>query len=141
MQRRRLWPSCERKIRCKPVATIRDSIDSISEYLFAYGTLQPGLAPQEVALLVEKLRFVGDGFASGKLYDLGRYPGAVFDRASSRRIYGVVFALPDDAETLLKLDAYEDDEYMRIEREITLIAGGAQTCWVYDYRANQSNIA
>lgn len=108
------------------------------KYLFAYGTLQPGLAPKEVAPLVEKLRFVGEGFVAGRLYDLGRYPGAVFDPRSERRIYGAIFELAEDEEILRKLDAYEGDEYVRFKQVVALIAGGVCTCWAYDYLGKPS---
>jgi gamma-glutamylcyclotransferase (GGCT)/AIG2-like uncharacterized protein YtfP len=114
-------------------------ISSMSEYLFAYGTLQPGLAPKEIAPVAEKLRPIGEGFAFGRLYDLGHYPGAVFSPASPRRIYGTVFELPDDPELLHKLDAYEGGEYVRIEQMVTLVAGGGYACWVYDYLGKPSD--
>ena len=103
------------------------------EYLFAYGTLQPGLAPSEIASVVEKLRFVGEGWANGALYDLGAYPGAVFAENLLQKIHGIVYELPNDAESLNRLDQYEGPEYRRIERQVTPDAGGALTCWVYDY--------
>jgi gamma-glutamylcyclotransferase (GGCT)/AIG2-like uncharacterized protein YtfP len=104
-------------------------------HLFAYGTLQPGLAPREIARVVERLRFAGEGFLFGKLYDLGGYPGAVIDPASAGMIYGVVYELPEDVEILRRLDAYEGPEYARIEQLVTLIEGGGFTCWVYDYQS------
>ncbi|MGA7106184.1 MAG: gamma-glutamylcyclotransferase family protein [Terracidiphilus sp.] len=106
----------------------------MSVYLFAYGTLRPGLAPEEIAPVVERLRPLGEGFAFGKLYDLGKYPAAVFDPGSAWIIYGAVFELPEDAEVLRQLDAYEGPEYTRIEQLVTLVAGGVFSCWVYDYK-------
>jgi gamma-glutamylcyclotransferase (GGCT)/AIG2-like uncharacterized protein YtfP len=103
-------------------------------HLFAYGTLQPGLAPAEITPVMEKLRLVGEGFIDGKLYDLGAYPGAVFDPASAWIIYGTVYELPEDAEVLRQLDAYEGPEYARIEQLAVLTAGGVVNCWVYDYQ-------
>ena len=104
-------------------------------HLFTYGTLQPGLAPREIAPVVEKLRSIGEGFLFGKLYDLGSYPGAVIDPASAWLIYGTVYELPEDGEILRKLDAYEGPEYVRIEQRVTLTAGGGMSCWVYDVLA------
>ncbi len=107
-------------------------------HLFAYGTLQPGLAPLEIAPVVEKLRPVSEGFLFGKLYDLGSYPGAVIDPASAWLVYGTVFELPEDTGILPKLDAYEGPEYVRIEQLVTLVAGKVLTCWVYDYQGRPS---
>jgi gamma-glutamylcyclotransferase (GGCT)/AIG2-like uncharacterized protein YtfP len=76
---------------------------------------------------------VGEGFLFGKLYDLGSYPGAVIDPASAWVIYGTVYELPEDAEILRRLDAYEGDEYVRVEQLTTLTVGGVLNCWVYDF--------
>jgi gamma-glutamylcyclotransferase (GGCT)/AIG2-like uncharacterized protein YtfP len=104
------------------------------EYLFAYGTLQTDLAPREIAPVVEKLRPVGEGFTFGRLYDLGEYPGAVLDPASTWRIYGTIFELPRDEEILRLLDSYEGGEFVRKEQLVARVDGGfALTCWVYDY--------
>jgi gamma-glutamylcyclotransferase (GGCT)/AIG2-like uncharacterized protein YtfP len=115
-------------IRVRPEPTIEQI-----RHVFAYGTLQLGLAPNEIAPVVERLRPVGEGFLFGKLYDLGPYPAAVIDPASALVIYGTVYELPDDAEVLRRLDAYEGPEYSRIEQLVTLVGGGAFACWVYDY--------
>jgi gamma-glutamylcyclotransferase (GGCT)/AIG2-like uncharacterized protein YtfP len=106
----------------------------MSEYLFAYGTLRPGLAPEQIAPLVERLRPLGEGFALGTLFDLGEYPAAVFDPGSASRVFGVVYELPRDAEILQKLDAYEGDEFARTEQLVTRVAGGVLACWAYDYK-------
>lgn len=107
-------------------------------HVFAYGTLQPGLAPNQIAPIMKKLRAVGEGFLFGKLYDLGLYPGAMIDPASAWVIYGTVYELPDDEDLLAKLDAYEGDEYMRIWQIVTLVMSGWHTCWVYDYQGKPS---
>lgn len=110
----------------------------MSEYLFAYGTLQRGLAPAEIAPLIEKLRPMGEGFTFGRLYDLGAYPAAIFDPASALVIYGTVYGLPEDGEILHRLDDYEGPEYVRIEQLVTLTAGGVLSCWVYDFQGRPS---
>ena len=107
-------------------------------HMFAYGTLQPDLAPREIAQVVEKLRLIGEGFLFGKLYDLGSYPGAVIDPASACLVHGTVYELPEEAEILRKLDAYEGPEYVRIEQLVTLVEGRVLTCWVYDYQGRPS---
>lgn len=113
----------------------------MSQYLFVYGTLQPGCAPAHVAHLVARMRPVGEGWIHGRLYDLGGYPGAVPDANAEGKIFGTVMELPDDPELLQKLDAYEEcdpqspniSEYVREVREIQLADGGKQPCWFYRY--------
>jgi gamma-glutamylcyclotransferase (GGCT)/AIG2-like uncharacterized protein YtfP len=97
----------------------------MSQYLFAYGTLQPGLAPTQIARVAAKLRPVGEGSVRGVLYDLGGYPGAVADPNAKGRIIGTVMELPEDGSVLERLDRYEGfdpqapetSEYIR-ERQV-----------------------
>jgi gamma-glutamylcyclotransferase (GGCT)/AIG2-like uncharacterized protein YtfP len=113
----------------------------MSDYLFAYGTLQPGRAPAQIAGLAAELRPVGKGFVRGVLYDLGGYPGAVPDPNAPGKIFGTVMELPDDPEILRRLDAYEEcdpqspktSEYVRELRKVELATGGILTCWFYRY--------
>jgi gamma-glutamylcyclotransferase (GGCT)/AIG2-like uncharacterized protein YtfP len=113
----------------------------MSDYLFAYGTLQPGLAPTKIARLAAKLRPVGEGFVRGVLYDLGGYPGAVADPGAKARIAGTVMELPDDEDVLARLDRYEGfdpnapgtSEYIRERQAVELKTGGTVECWFYRY--------
>jgi gamma-glutamylcyclotransferase (GGCT)/AIG2-like uncharacterized protein YtfP len=113
----------------------------MSTFLFAYGTLQAELAPREVALLVARLRRVGEGSVVGTLYDLGHYPGAVLDAASERRIYGTVFELPEDPELWRELDAYEEyapelpeaSQFVRARTVAKMKDGDSLECWIYVY--------
>jgi gamma-glutamylcyclotransferase (GGCT)/AIG2-like uncharacterized protein YtfP len=113
----------------------------MSEYLFAYGTLQPGLAPKSMAQATAKLRVVGPGFLHGVLYDLGRYPGAIADAAATGRISGTVMELPDDGDVLRELDEYEGfdsrspetSEFVRERQQVELASGGTLICWFYRY--------
>jgi len=115
-----------------------------SVYLFAYGTLQPGLAPADVAPLVARLMPIGEGFARGVLYDLGRYAGAILDTSSSYTIAGTVFQLPEDPHLLNELDAYEEYDpaapesspYVRILCPVELATGGTLQCWVYAWNGD-----
>jgi gamma-glutamylcyclotransferase (GGCT)/AIG2-like uncharacterized protein YtfP len=113
----------------------------MSEYLFAYGTLQPHCAPAAMASVVAELQAIGEGFVHGVLYDLGGYPGAVPDPESLTRIRGTVMQLPEDASILRRLDGYEgfdpqsseSSEYVRELRTVQMAAGGAMECWFYRY--------
>ncbi len=113
----------------------------MSEYLFTYGTLKPGLAPGEIAHAVEKLSPVGKGIVYGSLYDLGDFPGAVLDPSSKNRILGTVFRLSDDPSILQQLDEYEEYDpnapdtslFRRELHSVELASGGKVECWVYIY--------
>jgi gamma-glutamylcyclotransferase (GGCT)/AIG2-like uncharacterized protein YtfP len=113
----------------------------MSDYLFAYGTLQPGCVPAEISPATAKLRVVGEGFVYGVLYDLGGYPGAVPDAKSTGRIAGTVLELPEDASLLRELDAYEGfdpgapeaSEFVRVRQTVEMSEGGAVECWMYRY--------
>lgn len=113
----------------------------MSQYLFAYGTLQPGLAPTKIARVAARLRPVGEGFVRGVLYDLGGYPGAVADPGAKGRITGTVMELPEEEGLLERLDAYEGfdpgspeaSEYIRERQTVELVDGGSLECWFYRY--------
>jgi gamma-glutamylcyclotransferase (GGCT)/AIG2-like uncharacterized protein YtfP len=113
----------------------------MSEHLFAYGTLQPGLAPKSMAGLVARLRVIGTGFVCGVLYNLGRYPGAIADAGAAGRISGVVLELPDDPAILLALDEFEgfdpqspgNSEFVRERQRVELATGETLECWFYRY--------
>jgi gamma-glutamylcyclotransferase (GGCT)/AIG2-like uncharacterized protein YtfP len=80
----------------------------MSDYLFVYGTLLPGLAPGEIADAVEKLTPIGSATVRGFLYDFGHYPGAVLNSDSEHCIHGIVLQLPDDPSIISQLDQYEE---------------------------------
>jgi gamma-glutamylcyclotransferase (GGCT)/AIG2-like uncharacterized protein YtfP len=113
----------------------------MSEFLFAYGTLQPGYAPAEIASAVEKLLPIGEAFVHGVLYDLGGHPGAVLDSSSQERIIGTVYQLPENPKVLAEFDAYEEffpaepesSPYLRVLCPVSLATGGSLQCWVYVY--------
>lgn len=113
----------------------------MSQYLFAYGTLQPGRAPKEIARVVAKLSPVGKGHVHGVLYDLGEYPGAILNLSSNRRITGTVLRLPDAPGILQQLDKYEGFDpgapatslFLRKLHPVALAADRILQCWIYVY--------
>jgi len=121
----------------------------MSEYLFAYGTLQPGLAPTKIARVAAKLRPVSEGFLRGALYDLGGYPGAVADPSAKGRILGTVMELPEDESVLDGLDRYEGfnpkapetSEYIRERQIVELKTGRTVECWFYRYNRKPRDAA
>jgi len=80
----------------------------MKQYLFVYGTLTEKLAPAEISATLKKLKYVGDGFVHGRLYDLGEYPGAILGRTGHSKVFGKIYELPDDPAVLRQLDRYEE---------------------------------
>jgi gamma-glutamylcyclotransferase (GGCT)/AIG2-like uncharacterized protein YtfP len=67
----------------------------ITELVFLYGTLLPQFVPETMRDVVARLHFHGDGSLRGVLYDLGEYPGVVFEITTDMRVDGTVFELPE----------------------------------------------
>jgi gamma-glutamylcyclotransferase (GGCT)/AIG2-like uncharacterized protein YtfP len=113
----------------------------IPNYLFAYGTLRPGIAPPQIAETAVKLRPVGEGFIYGELIQLNGYPGAVPDPESKNRISGTILELPEDESILRQLDEYEgynpdaldESEFIRVRIAVEMHDGGTLECWIYLY--------
>ncbi len=116
------------------------------EYLFVYGTLRHG-APRRTAgqryyqLLQQHASLVSAGRLQAKLYLVDYYPGAVPEKDPAWQVSGEVYQLPQAANLLTELDAYEQcgpgfatpTEYLRHKQQITLNSGKIVTAWVYIY--------
>ncbi len=84
--------------------------------------------------------FLGTATMPGRLYDLGRYPGAIFDAQSDALVIGHVFQIKDAAAVFPTLDRYEDIDPQQptageYRRELVLVQLGEtqRECWVYLY--------
>lgn len=116
----------------------------VAQHLFAYGTLQPGLIPPELAPLMAGISVIARGSVPGVLYDLGGYPGAVLDPRAESRIQGVVYRLPEEPSALAQLDDYEEYDpaapgeslFRRILHSVTTANHGNLDCWIYVYNRN-----
>ena len=96
--------------------------------VFVYGTLRRG-GVRAMPEIFPGSKFVGDAKASGRLYDLGAYPGLVSDESGSP-VAGEVYEVDD--ETLSKLDGIEASSYY-VRKRVEVSAGDDRmTCWVYE---------
>jgi gamma-glutamylcyclotransferase (GGCT)/AIG2-like uncharacterized protein YtfP len=93
-------------------------------HLFVYGTLRRGSNNKFARLLAKQGHFVSEARVPGRLYDLGRYPGAVASDQPDQWIHGEVFSV--DNALLTALDEYEGAEF---ERAMAPTIG----CWIYWY--------
>ncbi len=109
-------------------------------HLFVYGTLMRGSRSPYAQLLRMRAKFVGEASAAGRLYHLGRFPGAVFGEGWPTRVHGEVFRLHGTA-LLDALDAYEgcggqgtEPGLFRRDRvEVRLARGGTLWAWAYPF--------
>ena len=102
-------------------------------YLFVYGTLRSEMHDPLHRLLEKQAFFVGTGAFQGRLYDLGRYPGAVRSRGKNDRVFGEIYRLSEPQRAFKILDAYEGRRFKRKRR--TILQGDDQniTAWIYLY--------
>ena len=97
--------------------------------VFVYGTLRRG-GVRAMDELFPGAEFVGDARVSGRLYDLGDFPGLLLDESGARQVVGEVYEVDD--ETLSRLDDIEaPSSYWRKRVEVSV--GNRETaCWVYE---------
>lgn len=106
-------------------------------HLFVYGTLRRALRRPEASLL-DGAEWLGEGTVTGRLLDLGAYPGLV---SGSGRVRGEVYRLSRPKLMLRRLDAYEGcrrrglqpDEYRREMTRVRLDGGRTVRAWIYVY--------
>jgi gamma-glutamylcyclotransferase (GGCT)/AIG2-like uncharacterized protein YtfP len=100
--------------------------------LFVYGTLRRS-HPELHRKLVGPARLLGAGTISGRLYDLGEYPGIHRSRAHASRVHGELYELddPEPERRLSKLDRYEGAEFSRQRVLVELQDGRRHLAWAY----------
>jgi gamma-glutamylcyclotransferase (GGCT)/AIG2-like uncharacterized protein YtfP len=95
--------------------------------VFVYGTLRRGGAGA-MSSRFPRAKFIAAAKVSGRLYDLGAYPGLLLNEANSL-VLGEVYEVAD--ETLNQLDEFEAaSNYRRQQVEISL-GTHSRLCWVY----------
>src|SRR5829696_6979985 len=115
----------------------------MGETLFAYGTLQPGLAPTAMRDLVERFRPVGRATVRGKLYHLGAYPGLILE-PDAGLVHGQVLEMPDEPLLWRRLDSYEGfapdaperSLFRRVRCSARRADGTEVQCWTYVYNGD-----
>lgn len=114
----------------------------MSEYLFVYGTLLGRFGHPLHRLLEEQAEYLGRARMSGRLYDLGEYPGLVIPPKTENRVWGELYRLRAPRVTLALLDLYEAcppsntryGEYRRRRAIARLMPGGSLRTWVYVFQ-------
>ncbi len=102
-------------------------------HLFVYGTLRRGFENEFAQLLAEQGRCIGEARVPGRLYDFGRYPGAVRSDQPGEWIFGEIFYVGEPGAVLAVLDRYEGPEFERALVSATHHQGHSMNCWIYWY--------
>lgn len=108
-------------------------------YLFIYGTLLQVGNPF-ADYLDKNSVFYGRGSFKGMLYDVGSYPGALYNEQTELQVYGSIVKMNNPDEVLAKLDPYEGigpdepEPHLYIRQIIPIkTAGEILDCWIYIY--------
>ncbi len=107
----------------------------MADVVFVYGTLRKGRSHHGVLSRL-RAQWLGKGFVQGKLFDLGRYPGALPDHRPAARVYGEVYRLPSPGRALKVLDAFEgcslmNPQFVRGQTTVALGDGRKLKAWIY----------
>ena len=111
-----------------------------STFIFVYGTLRREQPNPYAKQLRASSAFVGLGKMHGRLYHLGKYPGAVYLPGTKSQVVGEVYDTRD-RRLVPSLDLYEgilpNDEYYR-EIVPVKIENCTLRCWSYLLRQVKS---
>jgi gamma-glutamylcyclotransferase (GGCT)/AIG2-like uncharacterized protein YtfP len=107
--------------------------------LFVYGTLRNEFENEYAKFLKKHGKNLGNGYFFGQLFDVGHYPGAIYDALCTEKVFGDIILLQND-KVLHMLDAYEgvdelNPQPQEYKREMIAIfsEGKAVFCWTYLY--------
>jgi gamma-glutamylcyclotransferase (GGCT)/AIG2-like uncharacterized protein YtfP len=111
-------------------------VSTAPDLLFVYGTLMRGYPLHH--LIANRCEFLGDGTVTGRLLNLGHYPGAVLEEGT---VHGEVYRLlaPGLLASLDQEEGYdprapERSLYLRRPATVRLASGRMVTAWIYWYQ-------
>ena len=118
----------------------------MTEFLFVYGTLMRPFHSGIIAILRKRSSFVATGRIKGKLYDIGHYPGLVYDQAGASFVKGEILKMSYPERLLPILDDYEmidpqtpdGNEYKRLLLPVQ--ADREYLCWTYVYQFSTTHL-
>ena len=109
--------------------------------LFVYGTLRQSIRSPMDKLMAQHGELVSSALLSGRLYELGGYPGAVYRPNAIEHVHGDLFNIHRPHQLWPKLDHYElcspafkkPWQFVRQKCLVTTPDGDTQQAWVYLY--------
>ncbi|WP_256012784.1 gamma-glutamylcyclotransferase family protein [Desertivirga xinjiangensis] len=123
-------------------------MEHTNQLLFIYGTLLQ-VGNEFAEYLRANSTVISRGKFKGRLYDLGSYPAAVYDKRTNAYVYGTIVKMEKVDEVLKHLDYYEGIgqtycEYERVLIEVESEGAGdlvkALSCWVYMFKLSERGL-
>jgi gamma-glutamylcyclotransferase (GGCT)/AIG2-like uncharacterized protein YtfP len=78
-----------------------------NQLVFVYGTLMQDFSNVFAKKLRQNALARGKAFFTGQLFDLGHYPGAIYQPQATTQVHGEVWELNNFGEIITSLDRYE----------------------------------
>ncbi len=113
------------------------------KYIFVYGLLKSMYENEPAQFIRRNCELVGEAWFPGQLFDLGSYPGAVFDEHSDSKVFGEVFeVMHNEQELVALLDEFEGvgskydepNEYVRKLIPVQTKTGELKaSCYLYNW--------
>ncbi|MBC7829995.1 MAG: gamma-glutamylcyclotransferase [Chitinophagaceae bacterium] len=111
------------------------------DYLFVYGTLRKGGNNPVTKEIINDLEWIGEAEIKARMYDIGKYPGALRAPGKKTVIKGEVLKIIHPGKVFRILDEYEGfdpdepskSEYRRDPEKLQLPDGREIVAWVYWY--------
>lgn len=123
---------------------LKDTQPVQSDYLFVYGTLRSSISQSRDIrhLLQHEAEFQGIATVSGRLYNIGSYPGLILSNKPDEIVLGELYEIKDKRMVLNALDQYEGSvdpfpkpwEYQRVVEDVTTVHGSKVLSWLYTYQ-------
>lgn len=114
------------------------------EHLFVYGTLRRAIAPSKDLrhLLHHEAELQGNATVTGRLYNIGSYPGLILSDIPEEIVMGELYKIRDKRVVLHTFDQYEGCidpfpkpcEYQRVKAEVKTAEGFKVLSWLYAYQ-------
>ncbi len=112
----------------------------MNDHLFVYGSLLHSIPSQMATFLRSQGQFQGEAYLEGRLFDLGRYPGVVYEPGKGKEVFGHLYQLSVPEACFPRLDFYEGihpsqpekGEYIRRKCPVRF-RGKMVESWVYLY--------
>lgn len=125
------------------------------QYLFVYGSLKHRSVKTAMGnyyrdMMSELAEYVCDAYVPGRIYDLGSFPAAVYDKDSHNKVFGELWQIPDEnADKLfLSLDAYEGTPHLYRREKVPAVVCddssspslGLIETWMYVWAQDEKTI-